>query len=75
VLLAEVALDAALVTTAYRRLRRTDARNWIGSVLRRTWAPALVLIVMLAIVGSLLHRVVPEARSIGGVVRALSEER
>jgi hypothetical protein len=73
VLLAEVARDAALVTTAYRRLRRNDARRWIGSVVRRTWAPALVLIVMLAVAGSLMHRAVPDARSIGGVVRALSE--
>jgi hypothetical protein len=75
VLLAEVALDAALVTAAYRRLRRNDARNWIGSVVRRTWGPAVVLVVMLAVAGNLLHRAVPEARSIGGVVRALSEER
>jgi hypothetical protein len=72
VLLAEVALDAAIVTPVYRRLRRQDARYWAGTVLRRTWIPALVVIVFAAGCGYALQQAAPEARSIGGVWRALT---
>ena len=36
-LLAEVALDAALVGTIYRRLRKSDQRYWLETAVRRTW--------------------------------------
>jgi hypothetical protein len=71
-LLAEVALDAALVSAAYRKLRREDAGHWAGAAVRRTWIPATVLIVSLVAAGYALQRVVPEARSIGGVLRVLT---
>jgi hypothetical protein len=71
-LLAEVALDAALVSTAYRKLRREEAGHWAGAVLRRTWLPAVVLVASLVAAGYALQRIVPEAQSIGGVVRALA---
>lgn len=72
-LLAEVALDAAIISTLYRRMRRQDASHWGVTVLRRTWAPALVVIVLAAIGGYALDQVSPEARSIGAVVRAVRE--
>lgn len=74
VLLAEVALDAALVSTLYRRLRRDDVGHWSGAVVRRTWMPAAVLIVSLMVGGYALQYLAPDARSIGGVVRALSAD-
>ena len=37
VLLAEVALDAALISGLYRRLRKQDARHWLGSAVRHSW--------------------------------------
>ena len=52
VLLAEVALDAALVTGIYRRLRKEDARYWLGSALRHTWKPAAVAALCLWITGT-----------------------
>jgi hypothetical protein len=70
-LLAEVALDAALVSTLYRRLRREDAGSWAGAVLRRTWAPALIVVVCVSLAGFALEAAVPEAHSIGGVIRTL----
>jgi hypothetical protein len=70
VLLAEVAFDGAVVSTTYQRLRNQDLRSWEGDVLRRTWLPASVVIVMMTLVGYALHRAVPGAHSIGGVVRA-----
>lgn len=72
-LLAEVALDGAVVSTAYRRLRDQDLRSWERDVLRRTWLPAIVVIVMTTLAGYALHRVAPEAHSIGTVVRGLMD--
>jgi hypothetical protein len=71
VLLAEVALDAALVTGIYRKLRKEDARYWLGSALRHTWLPAAIAAVCLWITGTALQWAMPDARSIGDVVRAL----
>ena len=70
-LLAEVALDAGVMSTVYHRLRRQDLGHWTGAVLRRTWLPALVVVSFMAGAGYLLQLAVPEARSIGGVLRGL----
>jgi hypothetical protein len=72
VLLAEVAVDAAIVTALYRKLRREDAGTWIGATLRRTWVPALAVVILMMAAGTALQYAVPEARSIGGVVRTLA---
>lgn len=71
VLLAEVALDAALLSTVYRRLRREDASWWAASVFRRTWVPAVILTIFMGATGWALQQIAPDARSIGGVVREL----
>jgi hypothetical protein len=70
VLLAEVALDAAIVSALYRRLRSDDAGYWLTTVVTRTWVAALVVVAFAGATGFALHQVVPEARSIGGVMRA-----
>lgn len=72
VLLAEVALDAALVSAVYRRLQRRDAGHWMGAVLRRTWVPAVALALFATLAGFLLQNALPEAQSIGDVYRAFS---
>jgi hypothetical protein len=69
-LLAEVALDAALVSSVYRRLRRRDLGHWGTTVLRRTWAPAVIMIVFMSGAGYVLQHVAPDARSLGDIVRA-----
>lgn len=71
-LLAEVALDAAVMSGVYRRLWRDDARHWTSGVLRHTWIPALVIVVCATGVGFAAQEIAPEARSIGGVIRALA---
>ena len=73
ILLAEVALDGAVVTTLYRRMQRADAAHWAATTLRRTWISAMVLVVSTAIAGFAFERIAPEATSIGGVIRELSE--
>jgi hypothetical protein len=72
-LLAEVALDAAIVSTLYRRLRKDDVSHWAVTVLRRTWMSALALIVLAAIGGYAMQQIAPDARSIGGVIRELRD--
>ncbi len=71
-LLAEVALDAALVSAAYRRLRKEDVGHWTGAVFRRTWVPAVILVIFMSVAGFAAQRIAPEARSIGDVVRTLT---
>lgn len=71
-LLAEVALDAALVSAVYRRLRKEDVGHWTGAVFRRTWIPAAILVIFMFVAGYAAQRLAPEARSIGGVIRALT---
>ena len=71
VLLAEIALDAALLAGLYRRLRREHARYWLDSALRLTWMPALVAIVFVTLAGFIVQWAMPAARSIGDVWRTL----
>jgi hypothetical protein len=70
-LLAEVALDAAIVSTLYRRLRQDDVSHWAVTVLKRTWMSAAALMVFAALGGYAMQQIAPEARSIGGVIREL----
>jgi hypothetical protein len=69
VLLAEVALDAALVGTVYSRLRHEDRGHWAATALRQTWASAVVLVAFMAVLGFALQQMAPEAVSIGDVMR------
>lgn len=75
VLLAEVALDAAIVSALYRRLRSDQRGHWLSTVLRRTWAPALILLVFAFAAGFALQQAAPEARSIGAVIQSVSTAR
>jgi hypothetical protein len=72
-LLGELALDAAIVSGLYRRLRKKEPSHWAVTTVKHTWLPAMVLVLFAAIGGFALQRIAPDARSIGGVVRALSE--
>ena len=67
-LLAEVALDAALVTALYRKLRKEEAGTWIGATLRRTWIAAAAVVLLMTIAGYAMAYAAPDAKSIGGVV-------
>ena len=71
ILLAEVALDAAVASTLYTRLRKQDASYWAVTVVRRTWLPALVILLSAAVGGYALDQVDPDARSIGAVFHAI----
>jgi hypothetical protein len=42
-------------------------------VLKRTWMPAVALMVFAALGGYAMQQIAPDARSIGGVVRELQQ--
>jgi hypothetical protein len=78
VLLAEVLVDGLVLTGLYRRLRRgPEPTYWLLGAVRRTWLPALVAAALFCLSGWMLQKAVPEARSIGPAVKAVSsgEER
>lgn len=75
ILLAEVLVDGLIMTGLYRRLKQTeDPDHWMVGAVRRTWIPALVVVILFSFAGWLLQRAVPDARSIGGAWKAVSTE-
>jgi hypothetical protein len=71
VLIAEVIVDAVIIGTVSRQMGSLERRDWTATAIRRTWFPATVMIMMLAIGGWALQQAVPEAKSIGPAVQAL----
>jgi hypothetical protein len=68
-LFAEVLLDAAVVSAAYRRARRREQQHWLKGVVRRTWLPVALLCALVALGAFVLQASAPEARSLGDVFR------
>ena len=64
-------LDAFIVSALYRRLSVAQKGHWLGAALKKTWAPALVTAVILAIGGWALERMAPGAPSIGKAIQQL----
>ena len=73
VLLAEVAVDAAIVSGVYRKLKKREPSHWAMTVVRHTALPAVAIIIFATLAGYALQKIAPEARSIGGVMRSLGE--
>jgi hypothetical protein len=67
-LVAEVFLDAFLVTALYRRLRVAAQEHWLGTAVRKTWKLALSAALLLALAGWVLGLLAPGAVSIGPAV-------
>jgi hypothetical protein len=70
-LLAEMLVDGALVGGLYRRLRRDNSASWFSIALRQTLLPFLATALLFVIAGWYLQSRLPEARSLGDVVRHL----
>lgn len=71
-LLAEVFVDALIVSTVSHRLTRSERRDWTATVVRRTWLPACLMVATLVVGGWALQQAAPDAKSIGPAVRALT---
>jgi hypothetical protein len=72
-LLAEVLVDGLVMVAVYRRLKRSGGPPyWLFGAVRRTWVSAVVAALLFSFAGGLLHRAVPEARSIGDAWRTVN---
>lgn len=72
-LLAEVLVDGLVMIAVYRRLKRSGgAPYWLFGAVRRTWVSAVIAAALFSFAGRLLHRAVPEARSIGDAWRTVN---
>ena len=73
VLLAEVLVDGLVMIAVYRRLKRSGGpSHWLFGAVRRTWVSAVVAALLFSFAGGLLHRAVPEARSIGDAWKSVN---
>lgn len=69
ILIAEVFLDAVLVSILYRRVRKMEERWWLAGAVRHTVVPVAWTVLSLAVAGFLMQSYAPEAKSVGGVWR------
>lgn len=74
-LFAELLLDAGLAAGLYRRLIRTEPQSWLRTAVRKTVVPALFVAGLLALAGTIMQGVYPDAASIGVVVHHLQETK
>ena len=73
-LLAEVLVDGLLLVGFYKKLKGPEPEHWALCAVRRTWIPALVVAVTFFFAGVVFENLAPEARSIGGVWKAVSSD-
>lgn len=72
---AELLVDTALAGGLYHRLQRDSARSWVVTALRSTALPFGITCILFVGVGWFVQSRLPEAKSIGDVVRYLQTER
>ena len=70
-LLAEVYLDAFLVSALYRRLRIASNEYWLGTAVKKTFWSVLIIAVCLSLAGWLLQFAAPGTHSIGPAIHKL----
>ena len=70
-LLFEVAFEAAFAgTMVYRMGKRDTLGNWAGTLVRRTWLPALVIAGILVALGAKIQHDYPEAQTLSPAIKA-----
>jgi hypothetical protein len=74
-LFAELLLDAGLAAGLYRRLLHAERRSWLMTAVRSTAIPACFVAALLALAGTIMQGVYPDAASVGAVVRHLKQPR
>jgi hypothetical protein len=60
-ILAEAAFQAVLASSLVKASNRMDTPGWMGSLVKTTWAPFVVVLVMAAGLGWIAHLYCPEA--------------
>jgi hypothetical protein len=70
-LLAEVFIDAFIVSVLYRHLRIAAEGNWLGTAVRKTWLLAFAAAALLCLAGWCLEMLAPGTHSIGPAIEKL----
>lgn len=73
-LIAEVFLDAFLITFIYQRLRVKADAHWLRTAIRRTWKSALVIAILMSIAGACVARLAPNCTSLGHAIKYWMED-
>lgn len=73
-LLAEVLVDGLLLVGFYKKLKGPEPEHWALCAVRRTWIPAIIVAVTFFFAGVVFENLAPDARSIGGVWKAVSSD-
>lgn len=70
-LLAEVFLDAVVVTMLYRHLKTAAKEHWLGTAVKRTWKSALLTAAASSLLGLMLAGLAPNSHSIGPALKEI----
>jgi hypothetical protein len=70
-LLAELFLDAVVVTMLYRHLKNAARQYWLGTAVRRSWRLVIVIAVALSLLGACLSVLAPNSPSFGKALREI----
>lgn len=65
ILLAELVVDAAVVSSFYRPVRNIERRYWLTTALRKTAIPAIIVVILIAIAGMVMQMAEPDVITIG----------
>ncbi len=71
VLMAELLIDAAVVTSIYQPVKNIERRFWLRTALWKTAIPAVVILILFFAAGFLMQSAEPEARTIGEFLNKL----
>lgn len=70
-LLAEVFLDAVVVSLLYRHLKNAARQHWLGTAVKRSWRLVLAMAAALALLGACLSFFAPNSNSFGKALREI----
>lgn len=71
-LLAELIIDGAVATTLYKPVKNIERRYWLGTALKKTAIPAVIIAGLFAAAGFVMQAAEPSARTFGDFLRSAS---
>ena len=74
-ILAEAAFEALLAAGLIKASRKITRRGWMGSVLRATWIPFIVVLLMTGAFGWVAEKYYPEAGRLSDIFNSSSKKR
>lgn len=74
-LLAEILVDGLIAGALCRKLSHAESQHWLAAAVKKTWALALGLAVLLSVLGFAFQKFAPQATSVGDWLRSSSISR